>query len=540
MKKFYAILCALMLLVTTACSSNTPAPENEGPKEELTVAIGGQITTLDPGLTQETVNNYIIRHLSSGLFRTDEENHIVNDLAEDYTVSEDGLTYTFTLRDDAVWSDGQPVTSSDFSYGILRNLTYGADNSWAIYFPLTYLKGAEAIVADENFDPVTGSIEGIATPDEKTLIMNLTKPCAWFPQMLTNFVWHPLRSDVASHHESLWALQPGYPTTGAYTLAECNENEKAVIVKNDKYYDADKITLPKIEFLVMADSDAQSLAFQNNEIDIAMNINATIAETFDDQDAVWKMPQVSNYFVALNSGESGPDYLKNVDVRRALALSIDKTSLVNTIGSEEYYKILHGYVPFGFAGVEGDFRTEQDAKEKYLEYDPEEAKSLLAEAGYNESNPLKIVYKYSQSQLHADVAQILQQMWAAVGIDCELQVVESGVFYNQVDNGDFETSRYGYSAGDDPSQFLSLWTKDQQIVAAVNDSKFDDMIDKAGYLVDHADYMEALHEAEHYLIQEQVYLIPLFNYNTPGLKKTNIQNVEMWGLIPYYGKVTFA
>ena len=192
----------------------------------------------------------------------------------------------------------------------------------------------------------------------------------------------------------------------------------------------------------------------------------------------------------------------------------------------------------GLAGAEDDFRLEQDAREKYLEYNLEEAKALLAKAGYDENNPLKIVYKYSQSQLHADVAQILQQMWGNAGIDCELQVVESGVFYNQVDNGDFETSRYGYSAGDDPSQFLNLWTTGQQIVASVDDPVYDKMVDEAGYLADHAEYMNALHAAERYLIEENVYLIPLFNYNTPALKSTAIQGVEMWGLTPFYGHCT--
>lgn len=538
MKKILTLLFAVMLLLTTACSTQNSAQGNRDPKDGLVDAIGGQITTLDPGLTQETVNDYVLRHLTAGLFHQDDDNNIVYDLCQDYTVSENGLTYTFTLRDGVVWSDGQPLTSGDFKYGILRNLTYGADNSWSIYYPMTYLAGAEEIAGNMDLDPTQIEIEGVSTPDDQTLILTLIKPCAWFPQMLTNYVWRPLRSDVADAHESLWAFKPGYPTVGPYTLEECNENEKAVVVKNENYYNAESITMPRITFLVMSDSDAQSLAFKNKEIDMALNITATIAEGYPNAEEIWQIPQISSYFIALNSGSTGPDYLKNVDVRRALALSIDKEALVSAVGSEEYYRVLHGYVPVGLAGAEDDFRLEQDAKEKYLEYNLEEAKALLAKAGYDENNPLKIVYKYSQSQLHADVAQILQQMWGNAGIDCELQVVESGVFYNQVDNGDFETSRYGYSAGDDPSQFLNLWTTGQQIVASVDDPVYDKMVDEAGYLADHAEYMNALHAAERYLIEENVYLIPLFNYNTPALKSTAIQGVEMWGLTPFYGHCT--
>ena len=545
MKKLRVFLCAAMLLLSSACSGGggdaaTGGNTGSGSADQLTVAIGGQITTLDPGLSTETVNNYILRHTTVGLFKQNEDKEIVNDLCETYEVSEDGLTYTFHLREGVVWSDGQPLTSGDFEYAILRNLSYGADNAWAVYYPSEYLAGAAEIVADDTFDPVNGSIEGIETPDDQTLILHLVKPCAWFPQMLTNNVWKPLRADFATQHDSLWSLEAGYPSVGPYVLTEVNENEKAVIVKNDSYYEADTITMPQITFMVMTDTDAQALAFRNGEIDIALSITPTLAESYDDQDAIWNQQDVSNYFIALNSGSTGPDYLKDVNVRRALALAIDKEALVNAVGSSDYYKVLNGYIPEGLTGADGDFRQEADAQEKYLEYDLEEAKSLLAAAGYDESNPLHITYKYSQTQLHSDVAQILQQMWAEAGIDCELVVVESGVFYNQLDQGDFELARYGYSAGDDPSQYLNLWTTGQQIVAAVDDPAYDQMIDDASYIVDHTEYMNALHAAERYLVEEMVYVIPLFNYNTPSLVQTSISGIEMWGLNPFFGRVVKA
>ena len=201
--------------------------------------------------------------------------------------------------------------------------------------------------------------------------------------------------------------------------------------------------MPKITFLVMSDTDAQALAFKNSEIDIALNITPTLAENYSNQSEIWNKPDVSNYFLAINSGSTGPETMQNVDVRRALALAIDKEALVTAVGSSEYYKVLNGYIPEGLAGAEGDFRLEEDAKEKYLEYDPEEAKNLLKEAGYDESNPLKITYKYSQTTLHADVAAVLQGMWKSIGVECDLEVVESGVYYNQIFNGDFEIARYG-------------------------------------------------------------------------------------------------
>ena len=539
MKKFLAAICMAMLLVITGCSGS--GEETETPDaglQNLRVAIGGQISTLDPGLSTEITNNYILRHICGNLFHQDENGEIANELASGYTVSEDGLTYTITLREGVLWSDGQPLTSKDFEFTLLRNLVYGAENAWSVYFPSSYIVGAEEIVADENFDPMTDSIEGIQTPDDQTLVFKLKKPCTWFPQMLSNNVWIPLRSDFVDIHDSLWSLKPGYPSVGAYVLKEVNENEKAVVVKNENYWDAENVTVPEITFMVMPDSDAQSLAFKNGEIDVALNVPKDLIGTYENQDEIWIIPEISNYSISLNCGETGPEALKNVDVRRALALALDKETITEVVGSKGLYVPLYGYIPTGFKGVSKDFRTESDEVLKFLEYDPEEAKALLEKAGYNESNPLKLKYKYSQGDLHPDVAQIVEQMWAAVGVDVELEIVESGVFYDQMDGGDFETGRYGYVVSDDPSQFLTLWTTGQQIVPAVSDPVYDKMVEDAGYLTDRTEYMKALHEAEYYLIEENVYHIPLFSYNTPCLVKENLTNYKKWGLGLFFGYVT--
>ena len=161
--------CALPI-----CSSNpsSSTPTTQTAQNAITVAVGSQITTLDPGYNTETVNNYILAHTVSSLMTKDENGTVIPELAEDYTVSEDGLTYTVTLKEGLTWSDGQALTSQDFKYAILRNLTYGADNSWAIYNLTTYLKGAEEIASNTNLDASAIEIEGVETPDDSTLVLN--------------------------------------------------------------------------------------------------------------------------------------------------------------------------------------------------------------------------------------------------------------------------------------------------------------------------------------------------------------------------------
>ena len=529
-----AAMCASLL---AGCGGGTDSSTSSaeagseaaaGDPVEITVGVGQQFTTLDPGLSTETVNRYAIAHMYSGLYKKLEDGSVVPDLAAgDPEISEDGLTYTIKLKDDIYWSDGEPITANDFVYAVNRNLTYGAENGFVTDKLVRYLEGAEEYLADTEVDLETFSFPGVEALDDKTVVYHLKTPCAFFTGLLAAAGYLPLRADVAEAGFSEWAIEPGYPVTGAYVLEYCNENEKVVLTKNENYYDAENVTVDQITFQVMTDMDAQAAAFKTGDLDVALSINASIVPTYENQNELWNRPQQSVYSIDLNSGETGPEALKDVNVRRALAISINREEIVKTINAGDFYTPLYGYVPYGMKGIEKDFRTESDEVQKFQEYDPEKAKELLAEAGYDESNPLKLKYKYSNNSIHADVAQMLEQMWKAVGIQVELEVVESGVFYDQIDQGDFELARYALMCTNDPSEFLNQWTKDMQPVPAVADDTYDQMMVDAAKIVDRTEYMTKLHEIEKYLVEDQVYVIPLFDFNEPALKKENLKGVYM-------------
>lgn len=516
-------LLALFVVLTLVFGAKGALAE-ETPATELTIAVGSQFTTLDPALNTETINTEVLNHMYNNLFFKDESGQLVNMLCESYEVSEDGLTYTFHLVQGEKWSDGVEITANDFVYSFLRAISYGADNVWAANSKLDYIEGAadynlKALDAGADFDCTVedASSVGFKALDDYTLEVKLAKPCAFFLQMFVGNGWAPMRPDFAPQHESLWAFEGSYPTTGMYTLEECSENEKCVLVKNPNYQHADKVTMDQLNFIVMPDTAAQALAFQTGEVDVALSVSSETALQYEGSDELWLISKSTNYFLAINSGETGPDWAKDVNVRRALALAIDKDALVEVIGGPSLYPPLNGYVSYGLSGLNGDFREEGDADGYTLTYDPEQAKALLAEAGYDESNPLKITYKYSNAGMHGDVATMLQSMWQAIGVDCTFDAVESGVFYDQVDQGQFEICRYGLSVTDDPISFLKIWTTGQQVVAAVDDADYDQMVDDASRLTDPTEYYTALHDVEDYLCEENVYVIPLFNYNTTAL-----------------------
>ena len=521
---------------TSKEADTSAAEKGDGEPVSITVGVGQQFTTLDPGLSTETVNRFALAHMYAGLYKKLEDGSVVPDLAAgEPEVSEDGLTYTIKLKDGLVWSDGEPITAHDFVFGINRNLTYGAENGFVTDKMVRYLEGAEEYLADTEVDLETFSFAGVEALDDTTVVYHLKTPCAFFTGLLCGGGFLPLREDVAEAGFSEWAVEPGYPVTGAYVLDYCNENEKVVLTKNESFYDAENVTVDEITFQVMPDMDAQAAAFKTGDLDAALAISASIVSTYENQNELWNRPQQSVYSIDLNSGEKGPEALKDVNVRRALAISINRDEIVKAINAGNFYTPLYGYVPFGMKGAEDDFRKEGDAKQLYQAYDPEKAKELLKEAGYDESNPLTLKYKYSNNSIHADVAQMLEQMWKAVGVNVELEVVESGVFFDQIDQVDFEMARYALMCTNDPSEFLNQWTQAMQPVAAVADDTYDQMMTDVTKIVDRTEYMNKLHEIETYLVEEQVYVIPLFDFNEPALKKENLKGVYMTpGDVPIY------
>lgn len=550
------LLAGLMVISLAGCGGGTESTAAAGTaaaggettgggQDTVTVALGAQFTTLDPALNTETVNSNVITHIYSGLFRTDSSKTAQPELCESYEVSDDGLTYTFHLRDGITWSDGTPVTSQDFVYSWLRALSYGADNAWSVYDMTSFIVGAgdynaKALEAGTDFDCTTEdhSEVGIEAPDDATLILHLKTPCTYLPGLMTNGSWLAVPQSTPQH-DSTWSMTAGYVTDGPYVLTDFNATEKAVLAKNDAYFNADKITMPNIVFMSMTDSDAQSMAFETGEVDVADGVSVESATKYQGTDNLWIQDSPCNYFLAINSGSTGPDWAKDVRVRKALAMAIDKTAVVSVLGGETFYPVLNGYIPDGLAGIDGDFRQERDKDGYSASYDPDGAKALLAEAGYDESNPLHIVYKYSNNGIHEDVATVLQQQWEAVGVDVEFQAVEAGVFYDQLDQGDFEISRYGYMAGDSPMQFLDLWTTGMQVTAAVDDAKFDQMVYDAKQLADPTEFLKACHEAEDYLCDENQYVIPLFDYTVPTLVKSGLKGYELDGIFAFYGYCSF-
>lgn len=527
MKKFASLLLAFAMTVgmLTGCGGDSgTSSTGEAPAQEVTVAISSTFATLDPALISTTHMAHVYGNMGSNFYRTDANGVLQYDLGENMEKSEDGLTYTFTIKEGLKWSDGEPLTAEHFVYGIKRAIGYGPDNAYTKKNLVNFIAGAEE-AANAAMDVADMTNVGVTALDDTTFQVTLSTPCPYFERIFSGNVTSPMRPDFALEHDSSWSVNGTYPSSGPMVLESISPEEEAVLVKNENYWDAENVTLEKATFVVMTDSTAQVNAFRTGDIDIAMSVPSEVATNAEyESNIVMPEKYISNYFVLINSGPKAQvEALKDENVRKALALAIDKDTMLNILGGKANVR-LDGYIPYGFEGVDGnDFRDEKS----YGEFNLEEAKSLMEAAGYNENNHLKFEYLYSNSQFHADVAQILQQMWSQIYVDVELKSIEMGVFYDYIDNGDFTTCRYANNDSTDPLSYFQLFTTDSQIdgCQAITDPVLDQMVEEAYQIIDHDEYIAKLHEIEDYFVEEKQYVIPLLTQNSVVLVQDGIEGL---------------
>ncbi len=553
----YAAALSAAALLLAGCGSSAPSgtPETTTPdsapetapaesRDSMTVAVFSQFTDMDPATNGELVNSYVLHHMYATMFRMDSEGQPRPELCTDHVVSEDGLTHTFTIREDAVWSDGTPLTADDFVYSYLRALSFGVDSANAVYDMTVYIEGAQeynerALTVGDSFDCLTEdhSYVGIEAPDAHTLVLRLKMPCTFISTLLCSGAWTPVPQSTPQH-DNQWSFNPGYPVSHGYNMTEININDKCVLVKNDSFYDADEITMPEIVWQVVPDSESQHLAFEAGDLDVATEVSADTARSYEGTDSLWVAMDPSTYAIIINTGEKGPEWAKDVRVRRALAMAVNQEYVSEVVGST-FYPVLKSYLPFGLEGVNGDFRQERDDEGGYtLVYNPEEAKNLLAEAGYDESNPLAIEYYYSTNSMHNDVATCLEQMWSAIGVKVTFRAVEAGVYYDGWYAGDYEIARYGVALTH-PITAMNSWTTGYQQVATVADPVYDQMMADIQATVDAKEALRKTHEIEDYLIDQEAHLIPMFQFTMPMLKNPELDGCEMHVSYPYFGYASF-
>ena len=482
----------------------------------LRIANMGEPETLDPHHASGTWENRIIGDMFVGLTTEAADGSVMPGAAERWDVSEDGITYTFTIRDH-LWSDGTPVTADDFEFSLRRIL---APETAAKYASILYpIKNAQAL----NSGDMTGMENlGVRALDVKTLEITLESPTPYFVSQLTHYTAWPVPRHVVELLGNNWVKPGNMVSNGPFTLAEWTPNSQIRVVKNAKFYDAANVALDEVIYYPGEDCAAAQQRFRAGEVDIATDFASDQIDWLRQNLAAETRiaPYLGVYYYPFNTAKPPFD---DARVRVALSMVVDRAAITDKVlrtGEVPAYS----FVPPGTDNYEGgpSYVTWKDTP--YAER-VAQAKALLAEAGYGPNNPLEVTLRYNTSENHKKIAIAVSSMWKQIGVDTELYNSEVSVHYAEMQAGNFQVARAGWIADyNDPQNFLFLL---QQSTGPLNygnynNPEFEGLMNQAARTVDLAARARLLAQAEAIVMEEQATL-PIYYYVSKNLVAPNVK-----------------
>ncbi|WP_147112958.1 peptide ABC transporter substrate-binding protein [Tateyamaria sp. syn59] len=502
-----------------ALAADVPAGVTLAEEQTFTYRTLDEFSSLDPQVVEDVDGSNIVRDLFEGLYNQDADGNLVPGVALSHEASADNLIYTFTLRDNAVWSDGAPVTAGDFVYAWQRAVDPELASPYAWYMELMSIENGAAIVAGE-MEP---SELGVSAPDDRTLVVNLSKPLPYFTKMVTHATTFPAPRWVIEEHGAEWTRPENMVSNGAFVLEAHVPKERSVRVRNENYWDNENTVLETVTTLVIGD-DAQGLtrwrAGEVDMTDIPAGQYPALAEEFPDE--AFALPRLCNYYFNFNLA-SGPEAFQDVRVRQALALAIDREVIVD--------RVLQGgqFPAFTFTpAATADFEVPEVEMASMTQAERDaKARELLAEAGYGEGGePLSFNYLYNTNEAHQQVAIVATQMWKQkLGIDVTLENQEWKVFLETRGAQNYDMAR-GAWCGDynEASTFLDLLTTE----SGYNDAKFSNArVDELMTEAKSSSDPQPLYTEVEQIVAAEMPVIPIYHYSTNVMLSDAIQGWPM-------------
>ena len=523
-------ICAVALTLTlgmsvfVGCGNKDSADSGR----KLIYNLGEDPETLDPTLNTSSGAGSIIDNAFEGLMRLDENEKAIPGVAEKMEVSDDQLVYTFTLRKDAKWSDGEAVTAKDFEYSWVRALT--KDTAAEYNYQLFYIKNGEKFYNGE----ASREDLGIEVVDDHTLKVTLEAPTAYFPELTAFTTYFPEREDIVTANPEGWATEPEtYVSNGPFKLVQWDMKDQLIFEKNENYWNKKEIKLPGIVWKLVTDQNTAYASLKSGDFDMVDTVPPAEIENGKNEGLVTIYPNLATYMLVLNVGkqdglsEDVKKVLSNEKVRKALNLVIDRKAIVENVTKSGQVPA-YSFVPKGILNEKG----EDFASKKYYDTETpniEEAKKLLAEAGYPEGKGLPTLeFMYNTEGDHKLIAQAIQQDWAKIGVNVELANQEWKVFLNSRQQGQYQIARHGWS-GDyvDPMTFLDLWvTGGGNNDAGYSNAEYDKLVADAKKEADPAKRWELMRKAED-IIMEEMPIIPLYYYTKVKGAKPEVKGVRV-------------
>jgi oligopeptide transport system substrate-binding protein len=459
------------------------------------------------------------RDLFEGLLNQDADGNLVPGVAESWSANDTNDVYTFNLRKNAKWSNGDPVTAHDFVYAWQRSVDPELGSPYAWYVDLMSIENASAILAGEK----DKSELGVRAVDDYTFEVRLTTPLPYFASMTVLATVFPVHQATIEKHGAQWTRPENMVSNGAYVLKEWVLNERTVRERNPYYWNNDATIIERVETQVINDENIAYTRYLAGELDITAVPSGQFTRLKKERpDEVHSLPYLGSYYYSYNLDESGPEAFKDVRVRKALSYAIDRSVITENIlqgGQHPAYNVTP-LATAGFVDPEIDYASwsQQERDEK--------AKALLAEAGYGADNPLQFDLLYNTSETHKKIATAISAMWdQKLGVKAVPTNMEWKTMLETGRNKEFDMIRYAW-IGDynEASTFLDLHrTGGAQNWASFSNPEVDALLDEAKTSKDPNSAYTKIEQ----ILAEEMPVVPIYHYTSVMMKNPRLMGWPM-------------
>lgn len=472
--------------------------------------------SLDPHRMSTVYESNIVLDLFEGLTAPDATGAPTPGVAQTWSVSEDGLTWTFTLWPDLKWSDGAPLSSDDVVFSFRRLVTPATASQYPYLFYA--VKNAAAV----NRGEVTPDLLGVSAPDVRTVVLQLESPVPFLPELLSNAFAAIVPAHTIEAHGDGWAAPGVMVSNGAFSLEDFKPQNRVDLIRNPYFRDAQSVALEAIVYLPTEDQSAAVARFRAGGLDTNLEFPTArtpwLLENLPDETRIAEY--LITFYLSFNTESPA---LSDARVRRALSLAIDRETIASRVlrsGEKPAYTL----VPPSVAGyTPPDVLDSRKIKADRIA----EAKSLLADAGYGPEKRLSLSYSLSSAEDRRRVAAAISAMWRPLGVDVSLNNTEGKVLFARLRTGDFQIGYAGWAADvNDAGNFLAILDSraKNSNYARYNNVAYDALLDRAAQTIDPSERASVLAEAEALMLSESP-IAPLFH----GVSKNLVgRHVRGW------------
>lgn len=508
----------------SVAASTASSATSTGGEKNFRIYMTTEPPSLDPELCNSMAGSDMLYNLMDGLMRNN-NGKIEPGVATDYDVSSDGLTYTFHLRDDAMWSDGVQVKAGDFVYGLQRLMDPATAASGA-YMGEVLKNGKDVEAGKMTVDQL-----GVSAPDDKTVVITLDHPAAYFPTMLSSASYFPVRKDLVEKYGKDFASTADKNAyNGPFKLESWEHDSKLTLVKNDKFWNKDAIKIDKVEVSILTDANTPISMYETQQLDY-VDIPAASFEQYKDKATAWYTGSMDYLQINLKCGNAA---LENQNFRKALSYGIDRNAFAKLSRNNMNKPTSRAVLPV-MQGDSGNWGDEFDFTPYPLDGDMTQAKDYLQKAmtelGVTDISQMTFKLNYSDNDNTRKIVEAIQAQWKQnIGIDITLNPLPYAVLYDNQASEDFEMMYTGWTPDyDDPNAYLELFSTDGGYnYSQHSNAEFDKYMAESQTTTDPKARFTALFNAEKVLCDD----LPIINLDATNNYYLIADNVQ--GYNPYY------